>query len=482
MRLLRNQLAPALSLSLALALAACNALNGAGDLSIGTPCEDCEQVEGGTGVPEASLPEAASIDAPVADTAVEGPGGTLDTTFGTGGIAMLGNVIDPQAVAVRADGRILIAGAFSGDLAAVALTSAGAIDATFGSAGRIVQGSGNSSIGNAVAFDSKGRGFIVGSSLVVGSTTSTRYAYGVRVGETQLDPTFGQGGSLRGGLGGQDARGIVITQGDGAVIAITSSGDYVFARAVENGDFDTTFGAGGLTTVDNVGGTVAGIIARGDGFVAGGNGTAQMSPGNGLALAAVKVSLAGVPVMTFGTAAKATSKLGPTNSESGRSIAAQPDDKILLAGDFDPSSPTAKRVAGVTRLTSTGQVDTSYGTAGKVVIDRGDITVARDAQTTNQGLYVDTKGRALVIGNVFERMLAGGADRGRPYVTRLRADGTPDPLFGTQGTLFITIPQAGARVFSRGGALQADGKLVLVGVDQSSNETFVVRIITSTTL
>lgn len=464
-------------------LAACNALNGSGDLSVGA-CEGCDGVDGssvdGTSVlPDGASPPApdAALDAPGADAAKEGPGGTLDPTFGAGGMVVLDPLlVDPRAVAVRTDGRILVVGSAGNDLAAAAFTPAGAVDLTFGTAGRIIKGSGDASYGSAVAFDSKGRA-VVGGTAVVVTTVATRFAYAVRIGASAVDTTFATAGSIRVATGGQEARGVVVTAGDSSVYAISNGDDHRFLRLDATGVPDATFGSSGTASVGNVGGEPVGLVALPDGFASVGTGD---NPA-GKALAAVKISLAGQPVATFGLLARATSKVGPDNNELGRSIAAQADGKVVVAGDYDPNLNLAKRVTAVIRFTATGQVDSGYGAAGKVVVDLTEPLVARETETTSTNVVLDGKGRALVVGSVHDKGLAAGVgDRFRAWVGRLGTDGKLDPLFGAQGKLVFGA--APARLVVHGAALQPDGKLVVVGVDTNGNKLFLARIITSTTL
>lgn len=461
-------------------LVACNALTGAGDLTV-SPCDGCEEIEGGIRV-DGAVPEDGpgptadgATDAPAGDTAKEGPGGTLDPTFGTGGFVVMDPLVDPRAVAVRADGRIVVVGASSNELAAAAFTPTGGLDLTFGSAGRVIRGQGNSSVGSAVAFDSQGRVVVGGTSITV-ATYAVHFSYAVRIGASQVDTTWGNGGSFRGGTGGQDVRGIVVSTGDAVVLAVADKNDHAFIRLGANGLLDDTFGANGTATVQNVGGEPTGLVARPDGFISCGTGSSLVGAGQSLATA--KVSLVGQPVNTFGTLAKATSKLGPNNNENGRSIAAQADGKLVVGGDYDPNVNLVQRATGVTRFTTSGQIDSTYATAGKVAIDLSEPLVGRETETFDTNLLLDSSGRALVVGNVHDKLLAGG-DRYRGWIMRLRSDGTPDPLFGTQGVLVVGISLA--RLEVRGAALQPDGKLVIVGVDNNSNKLFLARIITSTT-
>lgn len=483
-----RHLTVALAACALVALASCNALTGASDLEI-TACPTCGSDEAGGGNVEGGADgttrDSSSPDA-LGDTSAEGPGGFLDTSFGTAGILDIDTLLpDVHAVAVRADGRILVAGDASSDLAAVAITPAGVVDTTFGMGGRVIRGSGNASSGYAVTFDSQGRALVAGVSVTVVPTTgaSTRYAYVVRMGPSAVDTTFGSNGgsgpgSWRGDNGGEEAHGVVTAAGDSCVLAVSQGNDHVFVRLTGAGAPDGAFGDEGRGEVLDVGGAPTGIIAAPGGFVSGGTGSiVNVGP----AVAVAKVSLVGLPAPNFGMASKAMSRIGPNNNQNGRALALQSDDKIVVAGDYDPNVINVKRQAAATRFTSTGAVDTTYGIAGKAEIDVSDPIVAKDSDAQSVAALVDSKGRTLVVGIVTDKSIAGagGGDRTRTWVVRLRTDGSLDPLFGTNGKLFVgTAP---SRRQASAAALQPDGRLVITGTDLNGGRTFVARIITTTT-
>ena len=461
-------------------LAACNALTGIGDLAA-TACDTCDGgvgagggVDGGSDAVVGPI-DGAPLDGPAGDTRIEGPGGTLDMTFGLGGIVESDLLADPRAVAVRADGRILVAGAFSNVLASVAFTSTGAVDTTFGSSGRVIHGQGNSSVGSAVAFDTAGRALVGGLSTTVSMMGLTaRYPYVVRIGAAQVDATFGDNGSWRGQRSGQEVRGLVTTPSGGVALSVADNDEHAFWLLTSAGGPDMAFGDEGMASV-SFGGEPAGLVARADGFVSGGSGRTLA---NERAYGAAKISLGGTPVITFGIVGKAAAKVGTKSDAIGRAIGAQPDGKLVLVGDHSPnlSSTATRRVSSALRFTAAGQLDLAYGTAGNVVIDLTETIVGRDTETQAVGVPLDAKGRALVVGTVTDKP-AGGGDRSRAWVVRLRADGSFDPLFGAQGQLLF-----GARLEARGAALQPDGKLIVVGVNRDGGRLFVARVITTTTL
>lgn len=465
------------------ALASCNLLTGAANLST-TACDGCEAIEGGNGGDGSSsggdgpVVGDAKVDTGTSDGSVEGPGGILDTSFGIGGIVDLDLLVDPSGVAVRSDGRILVVGSSSNQLAALALQPNGSVLTTFGTAGRAIRNQDNSSVGRAVVFDSAGRALVGGSANVVSGTgVTTSYPYVVRFADTGTDGTFGTNGGWRGNGGGEVGTGIVVTTGDGIAMSVTDNNDHKIVSLTVTGDPDLGYGTNGESQVQSVGGSPAGLVRVTDGYVTGGTG----SGANGRTFAAAKVSLAGTADNGFGALAKALFDVSVNDSsDTGTAIAAQADGALLVGGDYDSKTAQTRRIAAVARFTSAGAVDTTYGTAGKIDIDLTEPGVTREAETRIVGMFVDSKGRTLLVGSLTDRLVTGGPDRTRAWVGRLRANGTLDPMFGTQGKMILNL--ASTRVDVGGAAIQPDGKMVVVGRNQSNNRLFLVRIFTTTTL
>ena len=94
------------------------------------------------------------------------PNGTPDTTFdgdGTATIDFGGNDDFANAAALQPDGKIVIAGYIAGGLVAIArLNPNGTPDAAFGSAGKVTIDFGNATFGNAVALQANGRIVVAG--------------------------------------------------------------------------------------------------------------------------------------------------------------------------------------------------------------------------------------------------------------------------------------------------------------------------------
>ena len=95
------------------------------------------------------------------------PNGSLDTAFGANGTTTVdfGSIDDfANAAVLQPDGKIVVCGYSQGDedIAVVRLGPDGSLDATFGSAGKATAGFGVATFGNAVALQANGRIVVAG--------------------------------------------------------------------------------------------------------------------------------------------------------------------------------------------------------------------------------------------------------------------------------------------------------------------------------
>ena len=166
----------------------------------------------------------------------------------------------------------------------------------------------------------------------------------------------------------------------------------------------------------------------------------------GLAYVASPVQAAdGFLDTSFGVDGLVITNLGSTDN-GGRSVAIQPDGKILVAGN--------SRVSGgydftVTRYNTTGSLDESFGTAG--------IT------TTNLGGTNDV-GNSIAIQSDGKIVVAGFSDvNSLPHfaLTRYNTTGSLDESFGTAG--ITTTILGGTNDIGYSVAIQPDGKIVVAG-------------------
>ncbi len=214
-------------------------------------------------------------------------GGGLDLTFSGDGkklISFTGLSVTADAVAIQADGKIVVAGTLfnqAGESYAVArLNSNGTLDQGFGTGGRVVTSfSAGPSEASSMVIRSDGR-------IIVAGTVST--SNGQRVGVTRyltnghLDNGLDGDGRLLSGLGLATGVGAAAVAADGNKIVVTgtvfgASPAWFVGRFNGNGTTDTSFNGTGVTSVPANGDAEAHaltITPEGTYLVVGGNGTA----------------------------------------------------------------------------------------------------------------------------------------------------------------------------------------------------------------
>jgi uncharacterized delta-60 repeat protein len=218
--------------------------------------------------------------------------GSLDLTFGSEGRVTtdFGGDDAAYAVAVQADGKIVVAGATNSggtlDLALARYGSDGALDASFGSGGQVVTDLGGNDEAFALAIQPDGRLVVAGSSTVSGSFDFALARYGT---DGTPDAGFGTGGQVVTDFGpffvgsdptncsgsasnfqGVDLAFAVALQSDGKIVAAgTSTGDYALARYGTDGSLDTTFGTCGRVITDFAGddATASALVIQPDGKI-----------------------------------------------------------------------------------------------------------------------------------------------------------------------------------------------------------------------
>jgi uncharacterized delta-60 repeat protein len=194
--------------------------------------------------------------------------GALDNTFGTGGkvTTPIGSDHDEAySVAIQTDGKLVVAGSsYNGDnydFALVRYTTNGSLDLTFGTGGIVTTDlGGNGDLGYSVAIQTDGKLVVAGSGGNAnnnnGNSALVRYTT-----NGALDPYFGTGGIVTTTFG--TTGNSVAIQTDGKlVVAGVTIGNFALARYTSNGSLDLTFGTGGrvatnIGSSDDVGQSVA---------------------------------------------------------------------------------------------------------------------------------------------------------------------------------------------------------------------------------
>lgn len=118
-----------------------------------------------------------------------------------------------------------------------------------------------------------------------------------------------------------------------------------------------------------------------------------------------------------------------------------------------------------------GDLDTSFGTGGKVTVDfDGNPTTGQNDQDTGLDTVIQPDGKIVVIGESFVTSSDSAIS-----ALRMNADGSLDTTFATGGR-FLYNAVAGISERGYGVAVQSDGKIVLVGRSNSPRQRIVIRL------
>ena len=183
--------------------------------------------------------------------------GSIDTTFGFGGIVSSGpGLATGSGAAVQADGKIVTAGAVFGSpnhFALARYSSDGSFDASFGSGGKVVTDFG-STVPFGMLIQPDGRIVLAG-----GADGSLDFGVARFNTDGSFDTSFDGDGKVTTNFGGTAAAGYGVARTpDGKIVVaglkefVGTGFDYDFAvaRYNEDGSLDTSFGAGGKVTTD----------------------------------------------------------------------------------------------------------------------------------------------------------------------------------------------------------------------------------------
>ncbi|MDQ3573320.1 MAG: endonuclease/exonuclease/phosphatase family protein [Actinomycetota bacterium] len=350
---------------------------------------------------------------------------------------------DSEAVAIQADGKIVVAGEASDDFAVARYNPDGSLDTTFGGDGLVTTDySGAGDAGNAVAIQADGRIVVAGSASRGGDNWD--FAVARYNPDGSLDTTFGGDGLVTTDYSGAgDTGNAVAIQADGRIVVAGSANrgganwDFAVARYNPDGSLDISLGFYGLVTTDfgvtEFGEAVA-IQADGRIVVAG----SAIRTNGYRDFAVARYHPDGSLDTTLGSDGMVTTDFG-ANSDGGQAVAIQADGKIVVAGSA--SSNTGSFDFAVARYHPDGSLDTSFG---------GDGLVTTVGVGFGQAVAIQADGRIVV---------AGGS--GDFHVARYNPDGSLDTTFGSDG---LVTTDFGGHELGRAVALQADGRIVVAGI------------------
>jgi uncharacterized delta-60 repeat protein len=373
--------------------------------------------------------------------------GDLDTSFAGDGKRAIdfGGTDAAQAILVQGNGRIVVAGGGgpAGSFCVARLRPNGTFDTTFGSGGRrriAFGGDSETAFGAALQGDGK---------IVLAGDSDFRVAVARLNSNGSLDKTFSGDGRKTFSWGPLSRATAVIVLPNGKLLlggfSGPEGGNVQAARLNPTGALDTTFGTGGIATVD----------FGGDDF-----GLAMARQANGRILLAGRSTTAGAVLARL----RAGGALDPDFDGDGRvifpgegslaDVRVQPDGRIVVAGNTQGSQAMT-----VTRLNTNGSPDLTFAGDGTATIDIG--------QMADQagGAVLQPDGKIVV----------AGSTQGNGFgVARLNPDGSPDSGFGTAGETTVEFESA---AFGFAVARQPNGRILVAGQRTGADDFAVARLL-----
>lgn len=403
--------------------------------------------------------------------------GTLDTTFGSNGIVSTA-LREVNAVAIQSDGKIVLAGlGVANNQVAdtlIRLNTDGSLDTSFGSGGVAnLAPTGVLAANGFFAMAIQSNGEIVGTT----ATTSDAGANFVQVARVEangsLDSSFGSGGFTATTAipftpgDSSDAREIAMAlQSNGAILVATSYSN-LMARFTGSGQLDTSFGSGGIINLSNTNPSVTA-------------GPTQIAVEKNGRILVASGSLAPSPLLQAGmiTRYDANGSIDATFGASGTSasvasasaLVLQSNGKIVVAGTLTSkvnAPPAGSDLGfGVIVYNSNGMIEKTFGTGGVAVADFG-----TNAPLSGAFAIAIQSNGDLVAGGAASLGAVNASFNSAFGLARFTSAGVLDSSFGTGGLVTTTIVSGSSNVYSYvdGLAIQSDGKIVAAGntiVDQ----------------
>ena len=382
--------------------------------------------------------------------------GALDLSFGgTGKLTTpIGSSADfANSMAVQADGKIVVAGSsYNGsndDFALARYNADGSLDTSFSADGKLTTAIGSAiDVAYCVAMQVDGKIVVAGSSY---NGSNEDFALARYNADGSLDTSFSGDGKLTIAIASADdvVKGVAI-QADGRIVVAGFSNyggplrDFSLARVNTDGSLDTSFdGDGRLTTdfastIDEA--RCIALQADGKIVLAG-----YASDFSNLEFALARYNADGSLDTTFDNDGKSITSVSSLDDDV-RSIAIQPDGKIVVAGGANNGSNDDFALA---RYNSNGSLDNSFDGDGIVTTPIG------PSHDYIFGLALQADGKIVA---------AGTSNNGTNYdfeLARYNANGSLDLTFDGDGKLSTPIGSGDEQAYTV--AVQPDGKIVAAG-------------------
>jgi uncharacterized delta-60 repeat protein len=388
--------------------------------------------------------------------------GTLDTSFGRGGI-----VITPfagfdsavQSLLIQPDNKIIAGGSItksgSTQFSLARYNIDGSLDETFGNLGQAITNYPELMVMSSIALQSGGK-IIVAGNLYNSSISISRFVLVRYDSNGILDTSFGIDGRVITNISDKlDRIASVIIQNDGKIIASGATSDdatysdFAMVRYNFNGTLDTSFGNNGVVITSLKAWDYANSITlQNDNEIIIAGTTSKdfdLNLGFDYNFSVAKFNKFGNLDLTFGDAGFVI--IGsPDANEKAFSVKVNTDGKIVLAGEHHSS----KYAFMLAQLLPNGDLDTAFGNNGVVINSLSNEFI--------ESVAMQIDGKFLIT----EYHGTGGCCSADIKLIRFLEDGNYDTTFGTNGVVTADFlnenNQANAIV------IQDDGKIIIGGV------------------
>lgn len=348
------------------------------------------------------------------------PNGTLDPSFGSGGIVKTAlravNVIT-SAIALQSDGKIVLAGSTNNgqtnDFAIIRYNNDGTLDGSFGKQGMVITSLSDGD-DNATDVDIQSDGKIV----VVGccnNGSNTDFAAVRYNANGSLDPTYGKAGIVLTSISSGDDQAVAMaSQPDGKILLTGySNTNIATVRFNTNGTLDKSFGKNGIviTSVNSGEDESEDIKLQDDGkiVIAG-----KSNDGLNNDFALLRYNPNGSLDPTFGKGGIVVTSVRDGDDQAA-ALCIQSDGKIVAAGS---SNNGLNYDFALIRYNKNGAIDLSFGKNGIV------LTYIREGNDLASAVSTQSDGKILAGGN------SNSGTTNDFAIIRYDKNGKTDPAFG----------------------------------------------------
>ncbi|MEO7210083.1 MAG: T9SS type A sorting domain-containing protein [Chitinophagaceae bacterium] len=401
--------------------------------------------------------------------------GTLDQTFGEGGIVINDSFSPAHASIIQNDGKIIVVGtSLTSNVLLWRFNADGSIDESFGFNGKI-----------AYSFEGKFRSSFElaleqsGNLIVTGEYYTTNNVIDIGIirckPDGKLDSSFGVNGLDSLHFNNYNFPSGLIIQMDGKIVlnGITTntvgiSRTAFIARLMPKGGLDLSFGTEGVVLNNYSSNTlISSLVIRPNGKLLMG-GTFSYVTIHGPYLVQ-SFNPDGSVDASFGENGKATYNFnngvdGPGFNNELEAMVLQDDGKIVCTGSSGRNDDISMAVC---RFNADGSIDESFGDKGGV------ITVFTEqplGYAENRDVIMEIDGKIITVGDED----GFGDDPGKLLLTRYNENGQPDPSFGENGIASVQVDDVNGQS-GRSVHIVADNKILVTGTTGQFGQIYLAR-------